>query len=424
VCLLLLGGALLAAPHAVAQAPTSAAREAPVLGRTIPVPFDHLHPELGTFPLYYELGAPFAPTKTTVLVIADGQQFYLQKGSVAQLQKERFGDRFNVVGIVGRSANPDLQQWLTKHEPVDWKLVYQVLQSAQWIEDIEVVRKAMVGATGSVVLYGASGGAMLVAESLAKHSQYVLRALVESSVSPFVEAEYGLHSDRFWEEIGAYDRSLQKELLDVLARHAKERSDIITVLQRQNFFVPREQLQKERARIIHALHDGDRALFEKLKIDYQVLAINEMFASPLGMGARVREYEMSAPRLDRDPAVQTDHVDPDLEAAYRFAEPLFLLLRRGELPRPGMELAALHRVATEVYLVAGRYDHTVDYRSQIGLASYFAKHRLLLLDDDHIFHHLKASGLRSPLTQAVLLYGIFSPEVKALEGRMNFLWRE
>src|SRR5918911_1145782 len=78
-----------------------------LMGRTIEVPLDYKAPEMGRAPLYFEFGASFDPTKPVVFIIADGQQFYVRRGSVAELQHTLFGDAFNVVGIVGRGFTPE-----------------------------------------------------------------------------------------------------------------------------------------------------------------------------------------------------------------------------------------------------------------------------------------------------------------------------
>src|SRR5689334_13540832 len=69
------------------------------LGKTLSVPLDHKNRHLGMASLYYEFGAPYDPTKPVIFVISDAQQFYVRKGSVAQLQQSLFGSAFNVVGI-------------------------------------------------------------------------------------------------------------------------------------------------------------------------------------------------------------------------------------------------------------------------------------------------------------------------------------
>src|SRR5262245_5110556 len=81
--------------------------ESSALGKTIPVPLDRDNPGLGSGSLYFESGAAYDKAKPTVLVIADGQQYFVRKGTVANFQRDLFGDAFNVVGIVTRGTTPE-----------------------------------------------------------------------------------------------------------------------------------------------------------------------------------------------------------------------------------------------------------------------------------------------------------------------------
>src|SRR5215470_8282545 len=60
--------------------------------RTVRVPLDHALPQSGSALLTVDLGARFDPAKPTVLVIADGQQFFVQPGTMIELQTRVFGD--------------------------------------------------------------------------------------------------------------------------------------------------------------------------------------------------------------------------------------------------------------------------------------------------------------------------------------------
>jgi hypothetical protein len=112
----------------------------PGVGRTVRVPFEYEHPELGSFELYYELGKAFDPAKRTVFIVGDGQQYYVRKDLIEPLQEEIFGERFNVVGLVGRGSNEAAVQHVKHGESIDWLTAYGVFKSSEWVEDIESVR--------------------------------------------------------------------------------------------------------------------------------------------------------------------------------------------------------------------------------------------------------------------------------------------
>ena len=384
------------------------------VGARIQVPLDHEHPDLGQASLYYEMGAPFDPNKPTQFVVADGQQFYVRKGAMARIQREDFGDAFNVVGIVGRGATPAfIDAALAPDGKPDWAKAWRLFRSDQWVEDIEAVRVALAGDGARVLLYGVSGGALLVQQYLAKHGDRVARAFIAAPVNPFLVGRLGLKSDRFWEEIGRTDPTLQKSLREALDRRAADRPEVIMTLQRQNFFVPPERLASARADLIRALETGDEARYAQAKKEYQVDEIRSFFDSKEGIPIRVREYEFFEPS-GAAVHLQDDGVHPDLENQRNFARQLLDLRAAGRIPAPELDVARFHSLQTEVFILAGRWDHTVGYRSAIELAACFPKHLLFLADADHMFASMAADGSRKALARAFLRFGLGSRELDAV----------
>ena len=392
--------------------------------RTVDVPFDYQAPASGTFQLRYELGRRYEPTKPTIFVIADGQQYYVRQGTIAPLQGELFGDRFNVVGIFGRGSNPAVLEKIRSGAQVDWPRAYELLRAEQWVADIESVRKAVVGANGRISLYGRSGGGLLVDQYLTRYPAHVRTVFTQAAVNRFLDAELGLNSDRFWDEIGHTDPSLQVDLLAAISAHPQERAQIVLLLQRQNFFVPAEQLPKARAELIHALAAWDTQTLAGLRQLYQVDPVLQQLQASANPAANVRLFEFIAPLIPTLARAANDaprRIDPDYEVARLFAAPLLSLLASGTISVRAMDLAALTRVGASVYLLAGRFDHTADYRVQIALAAHFPEHRLLLLADDHDFLALGKTGLYPELVQAALLEGCNSKAVQEVEARLGRL---
>jgi pimeloyl-ACP methyl ester carboxylesterase len=389
--------------------------------RAIKVPFLYENPARGTFILQYEIGRKFDASKPTVLVIADGQQFYVRKGLIAPLQDELFGDRFNVVGIFGRGANEGMKEELLRSDTsLDWLRTYELLKSEEWVNDIEAVRKDVVGVHGTVLLYGRSGGGLLVHQYLARYPGHVRRVFTQAPVNRFVDAEFGLNSDDFWNEIGAVDKELQSLLLEVLERHHDEHDKIMLLLQRQNFFVPANKIGIERSRLIHVLGNWDENEIAALTKQYQVDGILSSLETR-DPATSVRLFELSAPVLSHERRAIQDRISPDIEVGMTFGAPLISLLNKGEIKMPSMDLEALYRVSAEVYIMAGRFDHTADYRSQMVLAAHYPKHRLLLLTDDHDFLELNKTGLYPLLLQSALAEGIHGPQRQGIESRLEFL---
>ena len=387
------------------------------IGHTVRVPFVYEHPEKGSFDLDYELGRAFDPAKRTVFVIADGQQFYVRKGLITPLQDKLFGDSFNVVGIIGRGVNEQVMREVKQGGSVDWLNAYQILNSDEWIEDIESVRKDLLGPMGTVALYGRSGGALLVHQYLCKHPEHVVAVFTQASVNRFLDAEFGLSSDTFWDEIGQSGTTLQSVLLKAVARHPADRSKIMLLLQRQNLFVPAAQIAAERTKLIHVLDDWDETSIAKMSKGYEVDPILD-FLKAGNPTISVRMFELFAPVLAIARPGAEQRVDPDMEVGKLFAEPLLQLLAQKQIAAPSMNFRAAHLVTADVYIVAGRYDHTADYRSQIALASEYPNHRLLLLNDDHDFLELEKTKLIPNLVQSALSDGIHGPDKAGIERRL------
>lgn len=387
---------------------------ASALGRTVEVPLDHKASHAGRGSLYFEFGAAYDRTKPTVFIIADAQQFYVRRGQVARLQQTLFGDRLNVVGIVGRGTSEEfIGATLDAKGQPDWARAWRIFNSEQWVDDIEAVRRAVVGDKGKILLYGRSGGAFLVHQYLAKYGAHARRAFTQAALNPFIVSELRLNSDHFWEEIGAQDRSLQTLLKSTLERRAAERATILRTLQRQNFFVPLDSLPAARAELIRALAEGDTRRYDEARREYQVDDIERINASPEGVPVRVRLFEFFYPSGARS-LLGGEAVYPDLENQYNTAQPLVALCDAGRIPPPSFDFARLHQLNTEVFILAGRRDHTADYRSSIALAANYPRRHLFIADDNHTFEKLNRGELNLRILRAFLEYGLTSPELRGV----------
>ncbi len=376
------------------------------------VPYDHSDPTQGTFTLAYELGAPFDPRKQTLLLVADAQQFWVRPGTVKKLQADLVGSDFNVVGVMPRSQSNAVVERVSAASPMDWAKAYRLLRSGQFVADIDAVRRHLLGDDRRVLLYGRSGGALLVHEYLATHCHRVERAFTQATVMPFVQAELGVQSDRFWEEIGPETR---QHISRVLKAHPARRLAILRTFQRQNFF--EADVGEARAALAARLFAGDWAYFEERREAYQVSAIESLIASPYGIAVRVRLYEFHQPVADLVPKAGIPA--PDFENTRAIAMPLLEAYRAGRLPPPRMNLAALDSCATEVLLLAGVRDHTADIRVQLPLAAKYRNAQVVALDDDHVFSRLNDSGQYRNLVVAFLRHGLGSPALENVVARLR-----
>jgi pimeloyl-ACP methyl ester carboxylesterase len=395
------------------------------IGFECEVPLDHKNPEFGSGKIYYEFGQPYQSSKPTVIVISDAQQFYIRQGEVSKFQERWFGSSFNVLGIVGRGTSPDfLQIVLNEDESTDWIKAWNIFNYQQWLGDIEAVRKSVLGDEGKVLIYGESGGAMLAHQYLAEYGQHVSRAFTRAVVNPYLVGQLGLNSDRFWKEVEEFDPELLKELDIVLERYSSTRPMVVMTLQRQNFFVPPDQLGAARAKLIKALAAGDDDYFAKVRQEYEVDAVQEVMNSSEAIPIRVRLFEFLAPSgaFER---MGGSELYPDYEVQINISGPLIDLHRANKISLNDFPFRNLHKLTTEVFLLAGRWDHVVDYRSTISLASRYLNHHLFLANDDHMFKKFEESGLLVPILVNFFEFGLTDSKYQtALEKASPHRWRE
>lgn len=391
--LLISVGAAVSPASAIAQTEpeVDTAESSTALRREIRVPLDHTAPDLGSAAIEIVLARPFDPQLPTLLVVADGQQFYLlREGAMERLVRERLGEGYNAVGVIGRGFSEEIAGRVRRDDgSVDWALAYRLLNSRQWIEDLDRVRRELVVGDGQVMLYGVSGGGFLVHEYLAIHGDRVSRALTESAPVRPLDGWLRLRHDRFWDELIADDPEGARALASALARRS-DRDEVVRLLQRQHYFVGPDELAAERGAAIEEIVAGDEEAIARRKEAYQV-----------------------------------DAVHPNVENEAALARPLLELNRRGEIPDPPFDRRALHRVGAEVLLVAGRHDQTADYRAQMALAAHYSRGELFLADDDHVLSRMDEAGARWRLISTFLAHGLEARATRTVIAELETLrWVE
>ena len=391
----------------------------------ISVPLSYEEPTLGTAKLALDYAAPFNPAKRTVLVIADGQQFYFRSGAMKDLQKSTFGDAVNVVGIITRGTTPAfIDATLGSDNKADWSKAWKVFNSGEWVNDVESVRKAIVGEQGPIDLYGRSGGAYLVHQYLSEHSGHVERVFTQSAVNPYLNAELGISLDTFRSDLGRQDTTLQEQLQSALKAHPEERIGILMTLQRQHFFVSADKISSARANLIHALAAGNMGAYRKARKDYQVDDMAAMYASKDIIPQDVRVLELIAP------GGAFDHLGdgglyPLAETQAFEIKPLLNMLHSGKITLQPFDFATLHRCPADVFVLAGRYDEAVDYRTEIALASAYPHHFLFIADDNHVFSALTADGASLTLVSTFFAQGSQSESfTNAVHDVRRYRWIE
>jgi pimeloyl-ACP methyl ester carboxylesterase len=394
-------------------------------GDSLEVPMVYGDPAMGKATIKLDFGAPFNKELPTVIVVADGQQFYVQKDAMKALQENTFGNAVNVVGIITRGTTAAfINASLNKQGKPDWFKAWKIFNSDEWIEDIESVRKALIGNNGKVYLYGRSGGAYLVHQYLAKYANHAAKAFTQSSVNPYLNKELGISLDRFWSDLGDQDVNLQTELQKALQENTSDRNGILMTLQRQHFFVPADKIANARATLIHKLADGDTVFYRLARKEYEVDEMTEMAKSKDIIPQDVRVLELISPSGAFD-IPDDGGVYPLAETQRNAIRPLIDLQSSGKITLKPFDFAALHRCQTQLFVLAGRYDEAVDYRTNIALASEYPVHELFIANDNHVFSNLSTSGMSQKIIINFYAFGLRTPQLSnTLANAHKYRWTE
>lgn len=372
-----------------------------IFAQSIEVPVDYNNLEMGKFNLEYEFGAKYDPSKPTVIVIADAQQFYVSKGRVQTIQNELFRNEFNVLGIISRGNYPELTEKVkTSEGETDWEKAYSVFQSFQYVNDIHSVLNQVLKNQEEVYLYGQSGGAFLITEYLSAFpDSNVKKVFIGAAVNPSVEALLGLNHDHFHREFLAGNPMAQNQLAQIFKEGYFSRELVAQLFQRQNFFVEKSGLNAARAELLKKLFQKDTTSVNTYIRDYQIDALDGFLSSDFGIPIRVRLAEFIDPFRER----LTNNKNifyPDLENSLNAAFPVFKSEDGTILPiKKVFNATSLKEFGGEVFILSARYDHVADYRSSIYLAGLFKNSDLLLVDDDHTFKRLKSNEDYAPIIQ-------------------------
>ena len=125
---------------------------------SISVPLSYEEPALGTARLALDYAAPFDPAKPTVLVIADGQQFYGRTGAMKELRESTFGDAVNVVGIITRGTTPAfIDATLSTDGKPDWPKAWKVFNSGEWSVTLNLCAEPLLENKAESISMGAPG---------------------------------------------------------------------------------------------------------------------------------------------------------------------------------------------------------------------------------------------------------------------------
>ncbi|HET9729076.1 MAG TPA: hypothetical protein VFR41_06615, partial [Acidimicrobiia bacterium] len=313
-----------------------------------------------------------------MLVVEDGQQYYVRPGAMAALQHDLFGPDVNVAGLVPRGSDSVfVAATLRRDGSVDWLKAWRVFNSDEWIADLDAARRALVGDSGRVDVYGRSGGAYLVHQFLSVHAANVRRAFTQSAVEPSLNRELRIPLDDYVEQLAHTDSALLAVLRRALPPSGEARLRALVTLQRQHFYVPADSFVSTQRMLIEALARHDTASLRRFEERYEVPGIMRLESSHDVIPQNVRVLELIYPSgAFGDTAVAG--IYPLVESQAAFIRPLLDLVAGGKIAVRARDQRTAHRARTQVFVLASRGDEAVDYRTSIALANQYPVHELFV----------------------------------------------
>ncbi|MFN3999562.1 alpha/beta fold hydrolase [Algoriphagus sp.] len=148
------------------------------ISETIQVPLDHADPQSRMIKVTYHFENEFDPRRETVFTLDDPIDDAFQEFDLS----ENIKAEFNWVRISGRHFSEDLQNFIEEYAEDDWGKIYNWLNQNQISNDIELIRKKVLG-EGKVMLIGYSSSTGILLHYLSTYSQRVDKLIC---INPFL----------------------------------------------------------------------------------------------------------------------------------------------------------------------------------------------------------------------------------------------
>jgi pimeloyl-ACP methyl ester carboxylesterase len=339
--------------------------------RYLELPLDHEHPERGRFVAFYILDPAYDPAKPVVFFLADGQQELVDTRPDHAFFRALLGDVSTVL-IGPRGQAPTLLPEVYRPDgSLDAGAALRLYGSRQAVEDIEAVRldlerQGRLPAGGRIAVFGASGGAILAQQYLARHGAHVERALLESTGAPDLARRAG---KRFARDLG---ETLPEAvgLLDGIT------PELGFVLFRLGQLHAPEEARRRQLAVARAFAAGDVFPYGALSLDprYRYDLVSFLIRSPRAAAIRVRMVELLGPDLDRG----GHGLDPLAAWSRPLLEDLLAEARR----LPPLDIARAG-YAGEVLILAGVHDQVFGVDIARRVAAAYPRARLACFDDGH-----------------------------------------
>lgn len=327
------------------------------------VPLSYANPHMGMASLYYEISANFDPRKKTQLFFLDPQTGTTVVGMANTLANENL----NVIAVENRGKLCAPINVRNADGSIDWMKAYEVFKIDNHLQDIDAVRRLVLGEKERVYLWGGSGTAILALLYMSRYPTVAAKAqLMSLSADP---EEMWKASRRYFEKF-LDEKGLRKDVQAIIDGRIAKKEDLFVGIQ--------WLLYKDENKVtdlVKSMLKGDFTLFNEAAghgiHDQEVRSIQQ------GSPAQVVYFY--------DQGLRAGTVDWDILGRVSDAVvPLQALAAEGKIPSKPIKAENLAKIDAEILFVAGTLDHVIPMEETVKIFTHMPRSRLAIFEDYHV----------------------------------------
>jgi len=379
------------------------------------IPLDHGNLALGNFTAFYLLSPGFLAGEDVVFWLFDNQQERVGmingSGDFEYFEESLGGLSYVLMG--NRGVSPTLfPEVFNKDGSTDYSRALRFYSSEEQVDDIEAVRqdmlkKRLLPKDGKIMLYGGSGGGVLIQQYLDKYGEHVSRALIESSGAPDLAEKY---NTTFMKKTYLSNESLANSYF-ALTQGGDDTTSLAFLLYKIGL-TGNTDLQN---RIINsktdlfALDDQWAYLINWLSPSSNFPFVRRILDAPRELEVKVRLYELMGEEIESYHPTSAH----DVCLGYEWTKvPLadFIQARKeGKIPIIKIQLNR-SRYLGDVMIWSGTADQVFSEQMGQWLCQSYPHARLALFNDTH--SRDKYSDYQLEFRRGFFIHGLNSPEIQ------------
>jgi len=359
------------------------------VSETIQVPLDHADPESRKITITYHFENQFDHRRETVFSIEDPIDEACQDFEWSNSLKEEF----NWVRISGRYFSEDLKKFLSENADGEGEKIYRWLNQNQVAQDIELIRKQILG-DEKVTLFGYSSSSALFLHYLSTHPNSVSKLIF---INPLL---FDIQSNlSFW----GFSESFKNQSTDL--------SDA-------EFFDFAYQSSHDYFNLSPSKRDS--LISKSLKEFKEQASDSILFSDQFAMSLAVRSFELTLGLEQKG-----NSFDPISNYLREKSEPIRASHSQRKFPVTGINYDAGLSFKGEVMIIGGAFNLLVNPKVVDVLAEFFPESTLILFRDGHSLEKIRRAKEFSDLLLA-FLKNDFEIKVKAYQSLadLNLLFLE